>query len=45
MHLKNEMFHEVPKTEDQKSHQKVTVVGVGAVGMACAFSVLAQVSI
>ncbi|XP_070497406.1 L-lactate dehydrogenase-like [Chironomus tepperi] len=42
MHLKNEMFHEVPKTEEQKSHQKVTIVGIGAVGMAAAFSVLAQ---
>lgn len=45
MHLKNEMFHEIPKTEEQKSHQKVTVVGIGAVGMAAAFSVLAQVCI
>lgn len=30
--------------EDKTSHQKITVVGVGAVGMACAICVLLKVS-
>jgi len=40
--LKAELFHEVAKESDRNGHNKVTVVGIGAVGMAAAFSILAQ---
>lgn len=43
--LKAELFHEVAKESDRTGHNKVTVVGIGAVGMAAAFSILAQVKI
>jgi Zn-dependent alcohol dehydrogenase len=39
------MFQEVSEEESPKSSNKVTVVGIGAVGMAAAFSILAQVNI
>lgn len=42
--LKEELFHVIAEDEHPKSSQKVTVVGIGAVGMAAAFSILAQVS-
>lgn len=42
--LKNELFHEVFADEDGKHcNNKVTIVGIGAVGMAAAFSILTQV--
>lgn len=41
--LKAELFHEVAKETDRNDHNKVTIVGIGAVGMAAAFSILAQV--
>lgn len=42
--LKNELFHEVVADENGKhGNNKVTIVGIGAVGMAAAFSILAQV--
>lgn len=43
--LKDELFETICEDDRKRSHHKVTVVGVGAVGMACAFSILAQVSI
>lgn len=42
--LKNEMFQAVSDDVAPKSNNKVTVVGIGAVGMAAAFSILAQVN-
>lgn len=42
--LKNELFQSVTDEELPKSSHKVTIVGIGAVGMAAAFSILAQVS-
>ena len=39
-----ELFHEVTDDSEPKSHHKVTVVGIGAVGMAAAFSILTQVN-
>jgi hypothetical protein len=42
--LKSELFHEVVADENGKhGNNKVTIVGIGAVGMAAAFSILAQV--
>jgi len=38
-----ELFHEVTDDSEPKNHHKVTVVGIGAVGMAAAFSILTQV--
>lgn len=43
--LKAELFQEVAKEHDRTDLNKVTVVGIGAVGMAAAFSILAQVRI
>lgn len=44
MMAKSEMFQNVViEQEEQKLNSKVTVVGVGAVGMAAAFSILTQV--
>lgn len=40
--LKDEMFQAVADDVPPKSNNKVTVVGIGAVGMAAAFSILAQ---
>lgn len=40
--LKDEMFIEVAEDKQTPSHHKVTVVGIGAVGMAAAFSILTQ---
>lgn len=42
--LKDELFQTVTEDIKPKSNNKVTVVGIGAVGMASAFSILAQVS-
>lgn len=39
---KNELFQSIIKQDQVKSSNKVTVVGIGAVGMAAAFSILAQ---
>lgn len=41
--LKSELFHEVAEESDRTDHNKVTIVGIGAVGMAAAFSILTQV--
>lgn len=41
--LKSELFVEVAEEQKIKSNNKVTIVGIGAVGMAAAFSILAQV--
>lgn len=43
--LKHELFHEVASEGAPKGNNKVTVVGIGAVGMAAAFSILAQVCV
>lgn len=40
--LKDEMFIEVAEDKQTASHHKVTIVGIGAVGMAAAFSILTQ---
>jgi hypothetical protein len=40
--LKDQMFQAVADDVQPKSNNKVTVVGIGAVGMATAFSILAQ---
>lgn len=42
--LKNELFHEVVEDKSAVGNNKVTIVGIGAVGMAAAFSILTQVS-
>lgn len=42
--IKAKLFSEVAEP-GAKSNNKVTVVGIGQVGMACAFSILTQVSI
>ena len=43
--LKDELFQSMVAEDDQsKTSNKVTVVGIGAVGMAAAFSILAQVN-
>lgn len=41
--IKEQLFSEVAE-KDMHSNNKVTVVGIGQVGMACAFSILTQVS-
>ena len=41
--LKSELFHETAAEAEPKGNNKVTIVGIGAVGMAAAFSILAQV--
>lgn len=40
-----DLLHHIPegKVEDKATIKKVTVVGVGQVGMACAYSILHQV--
>lgn len=40
--IKEQLFHQVAEC-DAHSNNKVTVVGIGQVGMACAFSILTQV--
>lgn len=40
--IKEQLFNEVAEC-DAPSNNKVTVVGIGQVGMACAFSILTQV--
>lgn len=40
--IKEQLFSEVAEG-DAHSNNKVTVVGIGQVGMACAFSILTQV--
>lgn len=40
--IKEKLFSEVAEPVE-RSYNKVTVVGVGQVGMACAFSILTQV--
>lgn len=44
MSLKDHLIHNVHKEEHSHAHNKISVVGVGAVGMACAISVLMKVS-
>lgn len=41
--LKDALFQEIAAEFEPKSNNKVTIVGIGAVGMAAAFSILAQV--
>lgn len=41
--IKEQLFSEVAESGAHSSN-KVTVVGIGQVGMACAFSILTQVS-
>lgn len=41
--IKEQLLSEVAQP-GTKSNNKVTVVGIGQVGMACAFSILTQVS-
>jgi Zn-dependent alcohol dehydrogenase len=41
--LKSQLFQETADEAQPKANNKVTVVGIGAVGMAAAFSILAQV--
>lgn len=43
--LKDQLFHEVAAEGSPKGNNKVTIVGIGAVGMAAAFSILAQVCV
>nr|XP_009933578.1 PREDICTED: L-lactate dehydrogenase A chain isoform X2 [Opisthocomus hoazin] len=40
MSLKDQLIHNVHKQEQSHAHNKISVVGVGAVGMACAISIL-----
>ncbi|XP_009890307.1 PREDICTED: L-lactate dehydrogenase A chain isoform X2 [Charadrius vociferus] len=40
MSLKDQLIHNVHKQDQSHAHNKISVVGVGAVGMACAISVL-----
>jgi L-lactate dehydrogenase len=40
--LKDELFQTISEDVKPKSNNKVTIVGIGAVGMAAAFSILAQ---
>lgn len=44
MSLKEKLIEHVHKEEQEHAHNKITVVGVGAVGMACAISILMKVS-
>lgn len=44
LNLREEMFQDVAFDKQRKTHHKVTVVGIGAVGMATAFSILTQVN-
>lgn len=41
--LHEQLFEVINEEATQTSNNKVTVVGIGAVGMAAAFSILAQV--
>lgn len=41
--LKAQLFQQTAAECESKGNNKVTVVGIGAVGMAAAFSILAQV--
>lgn len=43
--LHEQLFEQTAEEYETKVHNKVTVVGIGAVGMAAAFSILAQVNI
>lgn len=43
MSLKEKLIANVHKEEQAHAHNKITVVGVGAVGMACAISILMKV--
>lgn len=45
MSLKDQLIHNVHKDEHGHAHNKISVVGVGAVGMACAISILMRVSV
>ncbi|KAG5676407.1 hypothetical protein PVAND_006245 [Polypedilum vanderplanki] len=40
--LKEELFQELLDNDNTKSSNKITIVGIGAVGMAAAFSILTQ---
>ncbi|NWR71898.1 LDHA dehydrogenase, partial [Centropus unirufus] len=40
MSLKDQLIHNIHKDEHSHAHNKISVVGVGAVGMACAISIL-----
>jgi NADH dehydrogenase FAD-containing subunit len=41
--LKDQLFQQVADESQPRASNKVTIVGTGAVGMAAAFSILAQV--
>lgn len=45
VNLKSELFQEIGPEHETHCSNKVTVVGIGAVGMAAAFSILAQVCV
>lgn len=45
MSVKDQLIHNVHKQEQSHPHNKISVVGVGAVGMACAISILMKVSV
>lgn len=42
--IKDALFQEIAAEMEPKANNKVTIVGIGAVGMAAAFSILAQVN-
>lgn len=44
MSLKDQLIHNIHKEESHAAN-KISVVGVGAVGMACAISILMKVSV
>lgn len=41
--LKEQLFQQVAEEAAPKANNKVSIVGIGAVGMAAAFSILTQV--
>jgi ribulose 1,5-bisphosphate synthetase/thiazole synthase len=41
--LKEALFQQIADEMEPKTNNKVTIVGIGAVGMAAAFSILTQV--
>lgn len=45
MSLKDQLIHTLHKQEHSHAENKISVVGVGAVGMACAISILMKVSV
>lgn len=45
MSLKDQLIHTLHKQEHSHAENKISVVGVGAVGMACAISILMKVNV